>query len=180
MVKKNFFPFLFTFIAVPLLAQKYITTEGHISFFSTTPFEDIKAENKKVIAILDIQTGEVAVSCIMKLFRFERALMEEHFNENYVESDKFPKATFKGKIVNAGVLANKNVEQEAEVEGTMNIHGVDQLFRTKIRITPMDTQIIVKGDFEISPADYNIKIPQIVRNKIAEKIQVKIKMTLNK
>lgn len=180
MIKKIFLTFLCALTAVSLLAQKYITTEGNISFFSTTPFEDIKAENKKVIAILDIQTGEVAVSCIMKSFHFERALMEEHFNENYVESDKFPKATFKGKILNPSVLTNINVEQEAEVEGTMHIHGVDQLFRTKIRVIPTDTQIIVKGEFEVSPADYNIKIPQIVRTKIAEKIQVKVNLTLTR
>ncbi|MCX7986775.1 MAG: YceI family protein [Bacteroidales bacterium] len=180
MSKKITLLFILPFIFLAVHAQKFITLEGNISFFSSTPFEDIKAENKKVIAILDIQTGEVAVSCIMKSFRFERALMEEHFNENYVESDKYPKATFKGKIVNLNVLKNKNIEQETEVEGIMNIHGVDQPFRTKIRITPSDAQITVKSEFEVSPADYNIKIPQIVRTKIAEKIQVKVDLTLKK
>ena len=177
MIKKSFLWLMLTMPAISLGAQKLITTEGNISFFSSTPFEDIKAENKKVIAVLDPQTGEVAVSCIMKLFHFERALMEEHFNENYVESDKFPKATFKGKIVNPEVLSNKT-EQETEVEGTMTIHGISQLFRTKIRITPSVGQVIVKAEFEISPTDYNIQIPQIVRTKIAEKILVKVNMVL--
>ncbi|HOK51076.1 MAG: YceI family protein [Bacteroidales bacterium] len=180
MIKKTIFLLLLPFVTISLPAQKYITTEGNISFFSSTPFEDIKAENKKVIAILDMQTGEVAVSCIMKMFHFERALMEEHFNENYVESHKFPKATFKGKIANTSVLSNKNMEQETEVEGIMNIHGVDQPFRAKVKMTPANEQITVKSEFEISPADYGIKIPQLVRTKIAEKIQVKVNLTLKK
>lgn len=180
MFKKSSILLLFAALTISLPAQKYITTEGNISFFSSTPFEDIKAENKKVIAILDVQTGEIAVSCIMRLFRFERSLMEEHFNENYVESDKYPKATLKGKMVDPEVLSNKNVEQETEVEGIMTIHGVSQPFRTKIRVTPSHEQILVKSEFEVSPSDYNIKIPQIVRTKIAEKIQVKVNMTLKK
>jgi len=97
MIKKSFLWLMLTMPAISLGAQKLITTEGNISFFSSTPFEDIKAENKKVIAVFDPQTGEVAVSCIMKLFHFERALMEEHFNENYVESDKFPKLPLKAR-----------------------------------------------------------------------------------
>jgi len=79
-----------------LHAQKYFTRSGQISFFSSTSMEDIEAHNKTVTAIFDSQSGAIQFSVTMKSFQFEKALMQEHFNENYVESGKFPKATFKG------------------------------------------------------------------------------------
>src|SRR4030042_6695880 len=81
-------------------AQKYMTKNGYIGFFSHTPLEDIKADNNQVASVLDISTGEIVFQVLIKSFHFEKTLMEEHFNENYMESDKFPKSTFTGKIIN--------------------------------------------------------------------------------
>ena len=91
-------------------AQKqYFTRQGYVSFFSHTPVEDIKADNNQVLSILDLETGEIAVTMLVKSFTFEKALMQEHFNENYVESDKYPKASFKGIITNLEAVKNGDV-----------------------------------------------------------------------
>ncbi len=180
---KNLYSFLLISIfsaVIPVIAQKYVTFNGMISIYSYTPFEDIQAQNDKVIAVLDASTGEVGVSCIMKSFRFKNTLMEEHFNENYVESHIYPKATFKGKLINTQILKNYNVENTAQVEGIMFIHGIEKIFRTPVKIISQENEIRVRAEFEIDPTEYNIKIPQLVRNKIAEKIKVNVDMKLKK
>jgi polyisoprenoid-binding protein YceI len=106
--------------------DKYFTRTGTLSFYSETPIENIEAENNQASAILDIQTGEIAVSAQMIGFEFEKALMQEHFNENYIESDKFPKATFKGKILNYSGAPDDSETTEVTVEGVLTLHGVSK------------------------------------------------------
>jgi polyisoprenoid-binding protein YceI len=109
----------------PLAAQQYFTKTGYISFYSSAPLEDITAENNQVTSIVDFGTGEMAFSLLMKGFHFEKALMEEHFNEKYVHSDKYPKSTFEGNITNIdNVDLTSDGEYEVDIEGKLTIHGV--------------------------------------------------------
>ncbi|MBC9797975.1 YceI family protein [Sinomicrobium weinanense] len=155
--------------------EKYLTKQGNISFYSHTPVEDIKAENKQVLSIVDLSTGEIAISILMKSFVFEKALMQEHFNENYVESDKFPKATFTGKIQNLQeVMSGDN--GVAEVDGKLTIHGITKPVQIEARTDTENEKISLTGKFMITVADYDIKIPAIVRNNIAREVEVSFKL----
>ena len=160
-------------------AQKYITKNGHIQFYSETPIETIEANNRQVNSALDISTGDFVFKVLMKSFEFEKALMQEHFNENYVESDKFPNASFKGKIINLGdINFTSPGEYEAQVQGVMTIHGV------AVEISEAGIFIVGKGQvkgsskFIIKPEDYDIKIPNTVVNNIAEEIEVTVEVIL--
>ena len=109
-----------------------MTKNGYIGFFSHTPMEDIKGDNNQVAGVLDISTGEMVFQALIKSFHFDRALMEEHFNENYMESDKFPKSSFKGKITNlSSVNFSKNGIYDVTVEGDLTIHDVTNKISTK-------------------------------------------------
>jgi hypothetical protein len=161
-------------------AQKYLCRDGHIWFFSSTPLENIEAHNKQASGIIDSETGEVVVSLLMKSFEFEKALMQEHFNENYVESHKFPKGKFKGSIVNYNEIAfDKPGTYTANMKGTLNIHGVDKEIETPVELSVDGEKIHVKGKFVASPADFNIEIPSVVRKNIAKQIDVNIDMTFS-
>ena len=131
-MKKLIIPVTFLLFALTVNAQKYITKNGYVSFFGHTPMEDIKADNNQVASILDISTGEIAFQVLIKSFQFEKALMQEHFNENYLESEKFPRSTFSGKITNLSeVNFSKSGKYEATVEGDLLIHGVTKKISTK-------------------------------------------------
>ena len=109
----------------PANAQKYMTKNGFIGFYSKTSMEEIKADNNQVAGVLDTGTGEMVFQVLIKSFHFERALMEEHFNENYMESEKYPKSTFKGKITNLpSVSFSKNGTYDVTVDGDLTIHNV--------------------------------------------------------
>ncbi|MFA4864578.1 MAG: YceI family protein, partial [Bacteroidales bacterium] len=111
--------------SISVHAQKYMTKNGNIMFYSETPMETIKAVNEQVNAVLDTQTGDIVCKILIKSFQFPKALMQEHFNENYLESDKFPNSTFKGKITNLSAINfSKGGIYDALIEGDMTIHGV--------------------------------------------------------
>jgi hypothetical protein len=155
--------------------DKYITKTGHIWFYSHTPMEDIEAHNKQVATILDTKSGEMVFTALMKSFEFKRALMQEHFNENYVESDKFPKAQFKGKITN---LSQINFSKEgiynADVEGDLTIHGVTKKITAKGTFEVKEGKILAKAKINIVPQDYGIEIPSLVKEKFAESMETSI------
>jgi polyisoprenoid-binding protein YceI len=158
-------------------AQKYMTKNGYIGFFSHTPIEDIKADNNQVASVLDISTGEIVFQVLIKSFHFEKALIEEHFNENYLESEKFPKSTFKGKIVNfSEVDFTKNGKSDVTVEGELNIHNVTKKVTEKGTIEILPGGINANSKFIIAPEDYNIKIPAVVRENIAKTVEVNVVM----
>lgn len=155
--------------------QKYITKNGYIGFFSGTPVEDIKADNNQAASVIDITTGEIVFQVLIKSFKFEKALMEEHFNENYLESEKFPRSTFKGKIANlADVDFNKPGKYDVTVEGDLNIHGVTNRVGVKGIIEIVPGGITANSKFNIVPEDYKITIPAVVRNNIAKNIEVTV------
>jgi len=158
-------------------AQKYITKNGFIGFFSHTSMEDVKADNNQVNSILDISTGDLVFQALIKSFHFERALMEEHFNENYMESEKFPKSSFKGKITNlSSVDFKKNGAYEVSVEGDLIMHDVTKKIIVKGTIEVLPDGINASSKFNIVPEDYNINIPGVVREKIAKNLEVTVIM----
>jgi hypothetical protein len=124
-MKRLTFLFCLAFLFFSANAQKYITKNGYIGFYSHTAMEDIKGDNNQVASVLDISNGDMVFQVLIKSFHFDRALMEEHFNENYMESDKFPKSSFKGKITNlSSVDFSKPGKYDVTVEGELNMHDV--------------------------------------------------------
>ena len=169
--------FFFLNIVLALNAQKYMTKNGFIGFYSHTPMEDIKGDNNQVVGALDVTTGEMVFQALIKSFHFDRALMEEHFNENYMESDKIPKSMFKGKITNlASVDFTKNGTYEVTVEGDLTIHDVTNKITTKGTIEVVSGGINANSKFNIIPEDYKITIPGVVREKINKNLEVTIAM----
>ena len=160
-----------------LNAQKYITRNGYIGFFSHTPMEDIKADNNQVASILDISTGEIVFQVLIKSFHFERTLMEEHFNENYMESEKYPRSNFTGKITNlSSVDFKKTGSYEVTVEGNLTIRDVTNKVSTKGILEVTADGISTSAKFNIAPEDYKINIPSVVREKIAKSIEITVTM----
>jgi len=154
---------------------KYLANDGKISFYSHTAIEDISAENANVSSVIDAASGEVAVIVLMTGFQFEKKLMQEHFNENYVESEKYPKATFNGKIVNnSEVDYSSKGKYPVQVEGDMLIHGIKKHIMVDGSIEVIEKAIIVQAKFLLNPEDYEIKIPRVVRKNIAERLEISI------
>jgi hypothetical protein len=154
-----------------------MTKNGYIGFFSHTPMEDIKGDNNQVAGVLDISTGEMVFQALIKSFHFERALMEEHFNENYMESEKFPKSSFKGKITNlSSVNFSKNGTYDVTVEGELTIRDATNKISTKGTIEVVTGGINANSKFNIVPEDYKINIPGVVREKIAKNLEVTVAM----
>jgi len=162
-------------------AQKSITRSGRIRFYSETPMEKIEAISAQVNSALDVATGDFVFKVLVKSFEFEKALMQEHFNENYMESDKFSTATFSGKISNLkDINFSKDGSYSANVEGNLTIHGVTNKITEKGTIEIQGGKIVTKAVFIIKPKDYNIIIPGAVVANIAESIQVNVDATLEK
>jgi hypothetical protein len=154
---------------------KYFTRTGTISFFSATPLEDIAARNQHVGAVVDTQTGQVAFTALMKEFKFPKSLMQDHFNENYVESEKYPQAIFKGHLADwsAATLA-KTGPQAVLVEGDLTIHGVTQRVRVPGTLELQANRLLVNAKFAVAPDSYHIEIPLLVRGHIAKTVDVTV------
>lgn len=160
----------FLFINIANGQERFLTKNGAVTFFSSAAMEDITANNNQVLSIIDAKTGKMAISILMKSFMFKKALMQEHFNENYVESDKYPKAIFKGDVINFDSL--KESATNVNVKGTITIHGVTKEITIPASFTKTSESILVKGEFYLKVADFNIEIPAIVVKNIAKKIKV--------
>jgi polyisoprenoid-binding protein YceI len=157
-----------------------MTQNGVISFFSSTPVEDIEAINNQVSAVVNTENGELAAVLLMKAFNFEKALMQEHFNEKYVESDKFPKSVFKGKIVDFDGLEVGNDPVTVMINGELTIHGVTNAVEVEGTISKNESVLNLSTTFNVLVADYDIKIPGAVKENIAKSIAVNVKLELNK
>jgi polyisoprenoid-binding protein YceI len=169
--------FAITFFFLAANAQKYMTRNGYIGFYSHTAVEDIKGDNNQVASILDISTGDIVFQVLVKSFHFDKALMEEHFNENYMESEKFPKSTFKGKITNlSSIDFSKPGKYDVTVEGDLNIHDVTNKVAAKGTIEVITGGINANSKFNIVPEDYKINIPGVVRDNIAKNLEVTVTM----
>jgi len=139
--------------------------------------EDIKGDNNQVVGVLDISTGEMVFQALIKSFHFDRALMEEHFNENYMESDKIPKSVFKGKITNlASVDFTKNGVYNVTVEGDLTIHDVTNKISTKGTVEVISGGLNANAKFNIVPEDYKIVIPGVVKDKFDKSLEVTVAM----
>ncbi len=177
MKRKILFVFAVIASAAAFAQQNFMTREGSIQFFSHTAIEDITALNNQVGSIINAETGEVVITLKMTDFKFEKKLMEEHFNENYVESEKFPKATFKGNITdNAKVDYSKKGVYPVIVNGEMTIHGVSNKINSEGTVEVIKGGIVAKTKFMLNPEDYGIVIPQLVRNNIANKMEITVDM----
>ncbi len=174
-------------IAVCMLASisgnaqdRYFTKSGKILFESKAPLEDIEATNKTVTAVLDKKTGAFQFALSMKGFEFKKALMQEHFNENYVESDKFPRSEFKGSVVNnSEVNYSKPGSYPVIVKGKLTIHGVtrDVVANGLLKVTAEGVR--AESTFNIQLSDYDIKIPAVVKDKISNTIKISVDAQLD-
>ena len=151
-----------------LSAQQYLTREARLDFDAGSPLEDIEAFTESGSAVYDANTGKIGVQVLMTSFQFKRALMQEHFNENYVESEKFPKASFKG------------LYSEGNVSGGLTIHGVTKEIKVPARLNQENGNFVLVTSFDITLADYDVKIPSAVANKISKKASIQVHATLKK
>jgi len=159
-------------------AQKVYTKNGNISFFSKSPLENISANNNQVMSVLNQQTGEMQFSVLIKSFHFEKALMEEHFNENYMESNKFPKSSFKGTISDVSKINfAKDGNYAVNVSGDLTIHGVTKKVSAPGSITVKNGVATANSKFSVKLADYNVSIPKVVKDNIAEVIDITVACT---
>lgn len=181
-MKQFVFIILSTLIFKCTLAQvKYYTKEAQVSFYSKALFEDIEAHNKSASCVLDMETGKISCSVPIKEFQFKNALMQEHFNENYLESDKYPKSVFTGTIENiSSVDLSKDGVYKCKVSGLLVLHGVSKQMAAEVVFTVKNAAPSATAEFIVKPADHNIKIPAIVRNKVAKEVSVIIKTPLLK
>ncbi|MBD3905869.1 YceI family protein [Chryseobacterium sp. Ch-15] len=154
-------------------AQKYSTKTGKVTFEASVPlFEDVFAQDDSNIAIINVDNGDFASVSTVINFQFKVKLMEEHFNENYAETAKYPKTTFKGKIANFDKTKLTATPQKYTVQGTLNFHGVDKAVNSTATMYAKDGKIYMQGTFVARPADFNVTIPKMVMKKVAENVNV--------
>ncbi len=174
---------LATYLFTPLSshAQRFMTRNGHISFFSKAPLENIEAHNRQVNAAFDAEKGDFVFKVLMKSFEFEKALMQEHFNENYVESHKYPNATFTGRVTNlSGINLAKDGSYPVSVEGDLTIHGVTRAVKESGTFAVKGDEITGNCVFNIRLSDYNITIPRAVAGNIAESVEIRVDASMRK
>lgn len=156
-------------------SQLYMTKNALVSFHSHTWLEDVDAVNSNAYAVIDMRKKNIAFSMMVKEFSFKKKLMQEHFNENYVESNKFPKAEFKGTITNnADIDYTKDGSYTARVKGKMTIHGVTKDVETSGTIKVDGGKLDSKATFNLLLSDYDIKIPSVVKDKISNNIKITV------
>ena len=155
-------------------AQKYFTRQAQISFFSDTPMEKIEAKNGTGTCVVDFEEQRMEFAVLIKAFQFKKALMQEHFNENYMESHKFPKSTFKGKIVEPEDFEIKEGKQDVKVNGTLTIHGVEKEVTAPGTIEITGNDVNLSSVFTVAVADFDISIPGVVRDNIAKEVDITV------
>jgi hypothetical protein len=172
-MKKISLLILVTLCSFVPIQEKKITKTGTITFEASVPsFEEVKGKNTAVTCILNTSNGEIAALALMKGFRFKIALMEEHFNENYMESSKYPKATFKGKIENFDISKINTTSNDYTIKGKLELHGKSKDIVTIAKIKKIGTDIEVKTTFPVNVSDFEIEIPSVVSKKVAKKVTI--------
>lgn len=165
--------------SVSFAQGRFYTKTGRISFQSKAPMEDIEGKNKTVTAVIDSRSGAIQFATPMKGFEFEKQLMQQHFNENYVESDKFPRSEFKGTITNnSDINYAKDGTYTAKVKGKLTIHGVTKDVETTGSLKISSGKIDATSSFNVLLSDYNIKIPSIVKDKVSNSIRIVVDCNL--
>jgi polyisoprenoid-binding protein YceI len=161
-------------------AQKVVTKDAKVTFDATSSIESIKATNKSGSVALNTLNGDVAARVQVKNFIFAQALMQEHFNENYMESNKYPSATLKGKVTNIGELQlSKNGTYKANVQGTLEMHGITNNVTVPATLIVNNGTINFKANFNVLCADYKIDIPSVVADKVAKEVKINIEGVLS-
>lgn len=167
------------FMSSITFSQKMMTRTGEIKFDATVPNEvEIIGNNTTASSILDESNGDFVALALVKAFKFKAPLMEEHFNENYMESTQFPKSTFKGKILNFDASKLSSTKTVYDLEGDLTIHGVTKKVKTKISLNSNGGKVNVISTFSVKAEDYKIEIPSLVKNKFAENIKITINFVL--
>ena len=160
---------------IGLSQEKLICKSGIITFEASVPsFEEVKATNNSVTFVLNPTTGEIASLALMKEFRFKVALMEEHFNENYMESDQYPKAIFKGKIDGFDLNSLTAIPKDFTIKGTLELHGKSKAINVIAKVSKSTSGIKIVSNFSVKASDFNISIPSLVKSKVSNKINIQI------
>lgn len=158
--------------------ELYQTTSAEIEFYSEAPIEDIQAASNNGISVINLDTGAIAFQVKINTFQFRKALMQEHFNENYMESEKFPKASFKGQMQNLDISTNE--KQEIVLKGNLTIHGVTKEIEIPASFQLKNNQIKLTTIFNVACKDHDIKIPKLLWKNIAETIQIQLNANYQK
>lgn len=177
-LKKFFLIFFLCLTTTALLGQEKLITKKGVTTFeaSVRSFEEVKATSKNTTAVIETTNGNFAVLIPVQSFTFKNALMQEHFNENYIESDKFPKAAFAGTIINLTPDAIKESPTAFVIEGNLTLHGQTKKISTPISLKKEDRQLLLHATFEVTAADFDIAIPKIITKKIAADITINVSL----
>jgi polyisoprenoid-binding protein YceI len=163
------------FLGSNAFSQKFKTTEGHIEIFSQTPVFTIEGMNKKVASIINFENGDIAVSTLVRSFKFHEALVEDHFNENYMDSEKYPKSSFKGKVTNyKNVDLKKNGDYKVTIKGDLTIHGTTNPVEVPGIISVKNGTVSGKTEFPVSLKAYNIKVEEMYKDAIKDEIKLTV------
>ena len=173
--------FVLIFLTLSINAQdKMQTKTGKITFEASIPsFEEVKATNETASCVLQLKTGKIASLALVKGFRFKAALMEEHFNESYIESNIYPKATFKGKIEDFNWKKIGTSPKEYKLKGKLELHGKSKEISTTVTLRKVADGLEIRSDFNVNSDDFDIAIPKPVSNKISKTINIKIEYTVH-
>lgn len=164
---------LFSFTNLKTGSTQLTTNQGQVSFFSYTSVENIEAKNNQVLSIVDLSKNEIAISMLMNAFVFEKALMQEHFNESYIESDLYPKAVFEGEILDFD--SSIKTPQIKIIKGVLTIRGIAKEVAIKTNITTKKNAYLFTGEFDLAVKDFNINIPPLLVPNIAKTIATKFR-----
>jgi polyisoprenoid-binding protein YceI len=179
---KNLLVMVFTvLVALTGFGQKFYTKSGQINFDATSPSspEKIEGINRSGTCVVDTKSGNMQFAALMKGFAFERALMEEHFNENYVESHKYPKAEFKGEIKNSDkVDFTKDGNYTVKIKGKLTMHGESKDVETEAKIIIQNGKIKATADFNVLLSDYKVSIPGLVADKVSKTAKISVSCSL--
>jgi len=173
-MKKSLIAIVCLLFSTVIFSQKMMTRSGEIKFDATVPgaLDPVVGTNNTVSSIFDKSTGEFVIQGMVKSFKFKSPLMEEHFNENYMESDKLPKTSFKGKVLNYDGKTGSY-----DVEGDLTIHGVTNKVKTKVSISG-SSKLTVSGSFTVKLNDYKLEVPAMAKKTLAETAKISIKLDL--
>lgn len=159
--------------------ERFVDRKGVVVFEASEKlFEPVKAKNESVSVVFDASENKIASLALMRGFHFKNALMQEHFNENYIESHQYPKALFKGEIMDFDIDQADRTSQRYTIKGTLEIRGISKEIETKVQIQKIDNIMAIQGSFVVLPKDFNIEIPKLVENKIAKTVLVKFDFKL--
>lgn len=174
-MKKIIITLVFAASGMLSYGQLYLTRSGFVGFYSKTSLEDIKGENNQVYAVIDIGKKELAFTSLVKGFIFPKELMQEHFNENYMESDKYPKASFSGSFT-GDIDVKKDGVYAVTVKGRLSLHNTTQEVEVPATLEIKGGRLLGQTQFRVKPEDYHVDIPSIVRDKIAKELTVNVKV----